>query len=195
MNAWIKRLFLPTILSTLLCAACESSYVPKPKGYNRIDLPASEYITLPDTFPYRLDYSAHAKLLKDSSWMAERYWVDIYYPEMEALIQLTYKPVKNDTSLLKEYYDDSYRLTSKHQIKAYSIEQTDMRLPHGGWAVVSELSGEVPSQFQFHATDSAKHFVRGALYFRTSTKNDSLKPVIEYIKFDIIHMLNTLEWK
>jgi len=33
------------------------------------------------------------------------------------------------------------------------------------------------------------------LYFRTSTKNDSLKPVIEYIKIDMMELLNSLEWK
>ena len=186
-------LFFPVILA--LSVACEGTYLPKPKGYNRIDLPPSEYVALPDSFPYQFQYSAHAKLLKDSSWMAERYWIDLYYPTMEALVQVTYKPVNNDTSLLGEYFEDSYKLTSKHNIKAYSIEQMDLVIPNGGWAVVSELTGEVPSQFQFHATDSANHFIRGALYFETSTKNDSLKPVIEYIKFDIIHMLNTLEWK
>jgi hypothetical protein len=37
--------------------------------------------------------------------------------------------------------------------------------------------------------------LRGALYFRTATANDSLAPVIEYIKADMIHLLNTLEWE
>lgn len=191
----LKSCFLFFGLLAFAGMACESTYLPKPKGYNRIDLPPSKYIALPDSFPYQFQYSAHARLLKDSSWMAERYWIDLYYPTMEALVQVTYKPVKQDTSLLGEYFDDSFRLTAKHQIKAYSIDETNMVLPGGGSAVISELSGEVPSQFQFHATDSLDHFIRGALYFKSSTKNDSLQPVIEYIKFDIIHMLNTLVWK
>ena len=37
--------------------------------------------------------------------------------------------------------------------------------------------------------------LRCALYFRTATKNDSLRPVIEHVKRDMIHMLNTLNWK
>ncbi len=193
MNTKQWLLSLPVLL--IISIACEGTYLPKPKGYNRIDLPTNAYVNLPDSFPYQFQYSAHAKLLKDSSWMAEQYWIDLYYPSMEALIQVTYKPVKNDTSLLAEYFQDSYTLTAKHNIKAYSIEQMDMLLPHGGAAVISELTGEVPSQFQFHATDSMNHFLRGALYFKTSLKNDSLKPVIEYLKFDIVHMLNTLEWK
>jgi gliding motility-associated lipoprotein GldD len=61
--------------------------------------------------------------------------------------------------------------------------------------VVAELSGEVPTQFQFFVTDSTDHFLRGALYFNTAMKNDSLAPVIEYIKVDMIHLINTLEFK
>ena len=49
-------------------------------------------------------------------------------------------------------------------------------------------------QFQFITTDSVNHFLRGALYFQVATKNDSLAPIIEYIKKDMIHILNTLEW-
>ena len=40
-----------------------------------------------------------------------------------------------------------------------------------------------------------KHFFRGALYFRTATDNDSLAPVIEYVKTDMVRMLNTLKYK
>jgi gliding motility-associated lipoprotein GldD len=60
--------------------------------------------------------------------------------------------------------------------------------------MIFELEGEVPSQFQFYVTDSTKHFLRGALYFRTATKNDSLKPIIDFIKKDVIHLLNTVKW-
>jgi gliding motility-associated lipoprotein GldD len=60
---------------------------------------------------------------------------------------------------------------------------------------VAELSGEVPTQFQFYVTDSTHHFLRGALYFNTAVKNDSLAPIIEYIKSDMMHLINTLEFK
>jgi gliding motility-associated lipoprotein GldD len=44
-------------------------------------------------------------------------------------------------------------------------------------------------------TDSTKHFLRGAVYFNTATKNDSLAPVIRYLKQDAIHLIQTLRWK
>ena len=179
----------------IIAVSCSSDYLPKPKGYNRLELPTPTFLDLPDSFPYSFQYSKHARLLRDSSWIAERYWVDIYYPALQSNVQVTYKPINGVEGLREEYQEDSYRLTSKHQVKAYSIEDTNVRLPNGDIAVVTELEGQVPSQFQFYVTDSVRHFLRGALYFKTATDNDSLAPAIEYMKQDIMHLLNTLEWK
>jgi hypothetical protein len=44
-------------------------------------------------------------------------------------------------------------------------------------------------------TDSSRHFLRGALYFNTRVNNDSLAPAIEYMKKDIMHLINTMDWK
>jgi gliding motility-associated lipoprotein GldD len=174
--------------------ACRRDYIPKPKGYNRIELPTHGYQALPDSFPFSFEYSRHARILPDSSWIAERYWFDLHYPAMGASITLSYKPLHNDRNLLREYLETSWRLTSKHQVKAYAIEEHIMTRADGRTAVIAELSGEVPSPYQFYSTDSSEHFLRGALYFNTATKNDSLLPVIRYIKDDIMHLLTTLEW-
>ncbi|MEQ9288571.1 MAG: gliding motility lipoprotein GldD [Cyclobacteriaceae bacterium] len=175
--------------------SCENEFAPKPKGYNRIELPEPVYVQLADTLPYNFSFSAFANVSSDSSWISERYWIDLTYPELGATIQVTYKPVLKNNQLLKEYLSDSYNLTSKHNVKAYSIDEAVINLPNGVKATVMELSGEVPSPFQFHVTDSVDHFLRGALYFKTSTKNDSLAPVINYVKNDMIYMLNSLEWR
>lgn len=185
-------LFL-TIL--IFSVSCSKDYVPKPKGYFRIDLPPHDYVQLADSFPYSFEYSKYARVYNDSSWMAERYWINLKYPKLDAMVQVTYKPVYKSKKLLKEYLDVAFKLTAKHEIKAYSIEENIVKTASGKTAVIAELSGEVPTQFQFYVTDSIDHFLRGALYFNTATKNDSLAPVIEYIKKDVIHLLNTLEWK
>ncbi len=190
-----RHLLLFTILSCITLFACTSDYVPKPVGYNRIDLPPHEFISLPDTFPYQFEYSKYAKIYRDTSVRSGRYWLNVYYPAYVANIQLTYKSINHNEQRLEELLEDAYRLTANHQIKASSINETILRTPSGKQALVAELRGEVPSQFQFYITDSTEHFLRGALYFRTATKNDSLAPIIEYIKMDMIHMLNTLEWK
>ncbi|HET8861503.1 gliding motility lipoprotein GldD [Marivirga sp.] len=182
------------IIAFLLLMACESDYYPKPTGFNRIDLPNHQYKALPDSFPFSFEYSTHAKILPDSSYIRERYWFALFYPDFVAEVHYSYKPLHNNRDSLRTNIDDSYKLTTKHQIKASSIQETIMLTPKGKKVSIAELEGDVPSQFQFYTTDSTTHFLRGALYFRTATENDSLAPIIEYVKKDIIHSLNTLEW-
>ena len=158
-------------------------------------LPKEEYQSLPDTLPYTFEYSKHARLLKDTSWISERHWVEIYYPELKANIHITYKKVLGKEAILKELLNDAYNLTSKQQIKANAIDEVITKTPSGKTAVIAEISGEVPSQFQFTMTDSSKNFLRGALYFNTRVQNDSLAPAIEFMKKETMHLINTLEWK
>jgi gliding motility-associated lipoprotein GldD len=79
-------------------------------------------------------------------------------------------------------------------VKAYGIEEAILLTPEGYTGVVAELTGEVPTQFQFFVTDSTKNFLRGALYFNTAMKNDSLSPVIEFIKKDMAHLMNSVKF-
>lgn len=175
--------------------SCSEDYLPKPKGYNKIDLPTHSFQLLTEDHPYVFEYSKHAVLKKDESALAEPHWINVFYPDFNAYIQLTYKTVKGNLKNLDEHIDDSHKLAGKHNVKAYSIEEGQVKTPNGYAATVFELTGEVPSQFQFYVTDSISHFLRGAIYFLTATKNDSLAPVIEYMKYDAMHLVNTLEWK
>ena len=183
------------IVGVFILISCKTDFMPKPKGFNRIVLPKNEYNQLADTFPYQFEYSKHSRVLKDSSWIAEPYWIDLFYPEFQASIQISYKVVNGSEELLKEYLATSYKLTSKHQVKAYAIDEAIIETRLGKIAVLAKLSGEVPSQYQFFITDSVNHFLRGALYFNTATQNDSLAPVIDFVRKDIVHLLNTLQWQ
>lgn len=179
----------------MLTIACSTQYQPKPKGYNRLVLPEHSYLLSPDTLPYQFEYSSHARFQRDTSWIRDKHWVEIYYPGLQATIHVTYKSVNNSEKLLREYLNDAYVLTSKHQIKAYAIDETIVKTPRGKTAIIAELDGEVPSQFQFTLTDSTNNFLRGAVYFNVSVQNDSLKPAIEFLKRDAMQLINTLEWK
>ncbi len=194
------RFLVQVIVAAVLlytAGACSDTteYVPKPKGYNRIDLPPHAYKVLEGNYPYGFEYSSHATIRPDTFRTAEPYWIFVSYPEFKANLQITYKNVNENPKLFQELLNDAYKLTSKHNIKAESIEEYTVKTPSGRIAHVFELEGEVPSQLQFYVTDTTTHFFRGALYFRTATKNDSLAPVIDYIKTDAMHLLNTLKWK
>jgi len=194
MKKVIAFLFVLTAFMMSL-ASCSKEYTPKPKGYNRILLPDTAYRALPDTLPYSFEYSKYATLLKDTSWIREKHWVEINYPTLKANIHITYKKLMNSEQLLKEFLNDAYVLTAKHQIKANAINETIVTTKEKKVAVIAEIEGEVPSQFQFTMTDSSKNFLRGALYFNTQVSNDSLKPAIDFMKKEMMHIVNTLEWK
>jgi gliding motility-associated lipoprotein GldD len=198
MNFSCKITFLFSV--TIIFFSCESKetqYVPKPKGYNRIDLPVATYIaSLPD-FPYTFELSKEAIVRPDSSKIAEKYWIHIIYPKFgKAEIQITYKNISaNPKILLEQHIDDSYRLMAKHQIKADAIQEKLYTTADGLPAMAFGLSGQVPSHLQFYTTDSTKHFLRAAVYFRTATQNDSLAPVIEFVRQDLMQMIKTLKFK
>ncbi len=192
----MSRVFLLVVVTAVLsfCASCTKVYQPKPKGYNRLVLPDTVYRPLPDTLPYKFEYSEAANLMRDTSWVRERHWVEIYYPTLKANIHITYKRIRNNEQLLKEFLNDAYVLTAKHQIKANAINETIATTKSGKVAVIAEIEGDVPSQFQFTMTDSTKNFLRGALYFNTKVQNDSLKPAIDFMKREMMKIVNTLEW-
>lgn len=195
-----RRFCLPLlVLAIFAFAACSSSdqasYVPKPKGYPRIDLPVANYVAMPTGHPYQFAINQIARVLPDTFKNAEPHWIFVYYPTLKATVQITYKPVLNDVNRLRGLLADAYKLTAKHNVKASLIEQQQVRLKNGLAASLITLEGEVPSQFQFVTTDSTRHFLRAALYFNTATANDSLAPVINYVRADMMQMLNTLKWK
>ena len=191
--------YFPILFTALLLVACgtnsSDNYIPKPKGFPRLDLPTPHYKLLEPTHPYQFEYNSVARILPDTFARSEPDWIFIDYPEFKASVQLTYKPVKNDVNRLRAMLEDSYKLATRHNIKASAIEEKKIRLKSGAEASIIDISGDVPSQVQFITTDSTTHFLRGALYFNTATENDSLQPVIQYIRKDIMHLLNTLKWR
>jgi gliding motility-associated lipoprotein GldD len=190
-------LSLPALLLLLTSVGCSTDYTPRPRGWNRIDLPTPAYQTIPHRHPYSFEMSRYARVLRDSSRFAvdKPHWINLYYPRFDATIQLTYEDLRGRPTALQALIADARHLTSKHEIKASGIREQTFRTKTNFTADVFDLSGDVPSQFQFYVTDSTQHFLRGALYFRTAIANDSLAPVIQFIRADAVHLLNTLRFQ
>jgi len=182
------------ILCLIVLAACKNDYYPKPKGYFRIDLPEKEYIKFDSSFPYSFEYPVYAKVLPDNHPQAEKYWINITYPQFNGTLYLSYKSIDKN---LNKYLEDTRTMVMKHIPKASSIEnqqyQNDISKVYG--LTYTILGVGAASPYQFYLTDSTDHFVRGALYFSTVPNNDSLAPVIEFLKDDINHLIETFEWK
>lgn len=195
----VPKLFL-WVLGAIILISCNDSTqgntdLPRPKGYNRIMLPSHHYQKLEKGHPFSFDVSQYAKVLPDTVSWAEPHWLYIYYPKWQAFIQLTYKPLNGNQEKLYKHINDAYTLVAKHNMKSSGTKEYQLHTSNGKSATLIELSGEVATSFQFFTTDSTKHFLRGAVYVKTATQNDSLAPIIEFIKRDALHLIKTLEWK
>ncbi len=189
----ISVFFLAAVILVVL-TSCQNSYVPKPRGYYRIDFPEKEYRQFDTTFPFTFEYPVYAKIVRDSSKMAEPYWINIVYYPYNAQLHISYKTISNN---LTTYLNDAHTLVNKHIPKASAISQREYIDPvEKVYGLVYEISGsDAASTYQFYLTDSTRHFVRGALYFDLVPNNDSLAPVISFLKKDVEHMITTFRWK
>lgn len=191
----MKNLIYLLIFSGIyILNGCSDNAVPKPRGYFRIDLPDKEYQLLDSTFPYRFEYPVYAQITQDPNAPREPYWINVDFPIFKARVHLSYKPVKNNLSTFAE---DAHSLVMKHIPKASSIEEIRIDNENAQvYGLIYDIKGTgAASPYQFYVTDSTDHFLRGALYFSALPNNDSLSPVIIFIKEDIMHMLETLEWE
>ena len=173
----------------ILVCSCNQAYKPKPKGYNQIQFPEKKFeqITVSDVYSFKKNLQANLKV--DN----ERLWVTLNYEKLNAEILITHKKILN-YSELNEFVQESYKLIGRHQIKAESIIEKRVVTPKKTHAVLFEIKGEVASPYQFITTDSTRNFLRAALYLDNPVANDSIMPVIEYLKNDVNHILNTLVW-
>ena len=181
-------------LFLILMVACGDTPVPKPRGYFRISLPEKSYTSFDTNFPYAFEYPEYAEITPDPYAPGEPYWINVNFPEFKGQLHLSYKIV-DDTNLM-DYMEDSRKFVIKHIPKASAINDSLIYdMDRDLYGIFYEIRGTgAASPFQFFVTDSTSHFVRGALYFTVRPNNDSLAPVIDFLKKDIEHLLHTFHW-
>ncbi len=193
-NIKIKALTLTTILGLfILIFGCQSTPLPKPRGYFRLDFPEKRYRVFDSIFPYKFSYPVYGQIVKDKERGAENYWINIEFPKYKAKIHISYKQVHGNIDTLIE---DIRTLAYKHTIKADAINEKLFANPEKKvFGTLYDIRGNAASSYQFYVTDSVKHFLRGALYFRVHPNKDSLAPAIDFFGKDMTYLIETLEWK
>ncbi|MCH8554580.1 MAG: gliding motility lipoprotein GldD [Schleiferiaceae bacterium] len=176
----------------LLVASCADDPLPLPYGYMRIGLPQGEYNTLDLECNYSFEMNAAAQ------WEAHKEndcWGDVYYPDLKARIQLTYKPIgaENSRDVL---FKEAEELAMRHTVVADGIKEQQFENEYKDvYGLVFQMIGNTASNTQFFLTDSTDHFIRGALYFYAPPNADSLKPVNAFMFDEIVRLIETFEWK
>ena len=141
--------------------------------------------------PFQFEIPVYANITRNPNQTETPCWFDINFTSLNASIYISYKPVNNN---INDYLEDSRTLAFKHTVKAFDIEQNTISFPERNvYGLVYEIEGNTASSYQFHLTDSNNHFIRGSLYFNNAPNQDSIQPVLTFIKKDIEQIFNTLE--
>jgi gliding motility-associated lipoprotein GldD len=182
----------------LLLASCNSTFVPKPRGYFNIPLPQHQYQVFDQPgFPYSFEIPVYAKVVQDTTFFDAKpenpWWINIDFPQFNSRIYISYKDLANND--FGKMVNDAFKMTYKHTTKATSINDSLMQTPNGLHGVYFTVGGNAATGKQFFLSDSIKHFLRGALYFDTTPNEDSLAPVSNFLQQDLQHLINTFKWK
>lgn len=185
--------FFCFLLFTTSCGG--SDYSPKPNGYFRIEFPEKSYQTFENNPNFSFDYPKYTEIYQDSSRDATKNWYNLAFPQFNARLHISYFPIAS----LKEFTqltEDSRKLAFKHTIKATGIDEALIKNPENKiYGIYYTITGNTASSLQFYLTDSTKNYLRGALYFNEKPKQDSIQPVIDFIREDVDKMIKTLKWK
>jgi gliding motility-associated lipoprotein GldD len=182
----MRNLFLLIIVAVFM--SCNEDVLPKPKAYLSLTYPKKSYKKLTLKRPYSFEVLKNTTIVNDAN-----NWMTIKYPKLKASIDITYRPVNNN---LKELLTEAEKLVFKHTIKAEEIIPKDFVNPKKRtFGSLYEITGNAASQIQFHITDSTSNFIKGSLYFYAKPNYDSILPAVDYIKEDILHLIETLDWK
>ena len=196
--------------------ACNSNYSSKKTGYFKIDFPEHKYqlYNNPD-FPYQFEYPVYATIVKDSTFFDRSpenpYWVNVDFPQFDARIFLSYKIVggkavvkvvqqngsEKDSVTYNDFdklRNDAFTLTNKNNVVASSIKDSLFITSNNVHGIFFSVAGNAATASQFFVTDTTRNFLRGALYFNATPNADSLAPVQQYLKEDMLHLINSFKW-
>jgi gliding motility-associated lipoprotein GldD len=195
------RLSILFLMITFLFTACEEPvYNPKPRGFPKVVYPERAYQPFIENYcDFTFFYPKYAVVEQDLTFFNEKpahaCWFDLYIPNFDSRIYCRYIPIDKENSFEK-LKEDAFKMTDWHNKKATYIDEFPIQKKNGVKGMLFKVDGPAASPLQFFLTDSLneKHFLRGALYFNTQARPDSLAPVLDFVKKDVEKMLDTFEW-
>ncbi len=186
-------------VALVLVACGESDYVPKPRIYPKMEFPKRAYKPFENNYcGFTFEQPVATEVQKKEEFFGGKAgdcWFNLYYPALNGSVYFTYYPITPNKQLYK-LVEDTYRMEDQHTSKASYMEHS--AIIRGDAMVFGELTdifGDVGTPFQFFITDSTTHFIRAGLTFNAAANSDSLAPAIEYVKQDMIHLIETFQWK
>jgi len=170
----------------------DEDFIPKPKSYFRIDFPAKEYQENKEKCHTTYEHPTYSYILEKPSPREGVCFQNIVFPYYKASIYCTY--LKLDSNFY-EHSEEYRKKAYEHQSRAQAIDEKyyvdeDKKV----YGATFDIQGDVACNYIFYLTDSTDNFFAGQVFFEAIPNYDSLQPVIEFVKEDIVHLIETFEW-
>ena len=190
--------YIALIISTLVFfTSCHGNrdYAPKPRGYSRIIFPKKDYRPYEEGCPFTFVYPKYAVIEPDKTPKAKPCWLNMQFPQFNGTLHLSYEKILSQKEF-NELIEDAHKLSFKHTVKATSIDEGVIAYPDRKvYGIYYTIDGNAASSIQFYLTDSTRNYIRGALYFNTEPRLDSIQPVLTFVKNDVNVMIKSFRWK
>lgn len=192
------RNILLTLIILITSCQQDQVFIPKPRMYPKVIFPSKNNVEFKQSecaFTFEIpDYFEFVQDTVELENINQKCWFDLYCKDLNAYIHFSYHDIKNRTHFDK-LVQDAFEMANKHNIKAHSRAESrydnNEEDVHG---LVFDITGPVAAPLQFFLTDSTDHFLRGSLYFKSQVNRDSLNPVFNYLKDDVMNVVNTFNW-
>ena len=195
----MKIKLLWCLLIIISINSCDTVELPKPDAYLRLDYPEPNYadVSFDNT---NINFQINnvntsvfdSELYSDNDSLLSK---NIIYPSIKAEILLEYYSITKNNKLsyrLKDLSDFSSIHLRKSSTPAKVQEFIDDQ--KRVYASIINIPGDVTSPYQFYATDSTTNLIIGILNLKTKTKYDSVLPSLSYLKNDIYHLIESINW-
>ncbi|MFN5217247.1 MAG: hypothetical protein ACK5CL_00635 [Sphingomonadales bacterium] len=146
--------------------------------------------------PYSFEIPVYAAMEKDTLNVYTRQpnWFNLNFKPFNATLHLTYYRFQGWNEF-DSLIDDTRKLVNKHIQRAEDIIEEPFTSSGNVKGMLFDIEGNTATNLNFYVTDSAKHFLRGALYFNSQAAADSTAPVFERMRKDVGHLIKTFRWK
>jgi len=194
-------LILAALLFITACGSGNTDYSPKPRGYFRINFPQRAYQDYVSANPFSFQYPKYAVMEKDSlsrpsgKLLNMQTLLNMQFPQFNATLHLSYETIPS-RKIFDELIEDAHKFAFKHTVKATGIDEGVISYPDRKvYGIYYTIDGNAASSVQFFLTDSVKNYLRGALYFNSEPRLDSIQPVLDFVKQDVDVMIKSFKWK
>lgn len=189
----LKKIVITLTLFSLNACSDNDNFIPKPPTYLNTNFPEHEFIKINTSCPFSFELSKSYTIRNVYEGKKLTCHKDIILGPLNGTLHFSYIEMKKP---LSEYINFSINKVDEHKIKATAIEdELIIRKKEKVFGTLFELQGNVASPFQFYLTDSTSRFVSGVVYFNTRPNYDSIKPSLDYLKYDLKRFFSTFKWE